>query len=63
MFPIMLKFGMDIADYCRTNPIHFGECRMHSLFTGVEKEFLYVTAYGLFFMLVNFRALRLCQIQ
>ena len=37
---IKLKFGMYITGLRRTNFIDFGECQMHSFFTGVQKRFL-----------------------
>ena len=38
---IEFKFGMYITGHRRTNPIDFGEYRMNSSFTGVEKKNYY----------------------
>ena len=43
---IELKLGKYITGHSRTNPIDFGEYRMNSFFTEVQKIFLYITAYG-----------------
>ena len=42
---IQLKFGMCITGHHWMNPIDFGECWMHSFFTGIQKRFL--KHYGL----------------
>ena len=36
-----LRFGMHITDHGRMNPINYGEYRMNSSFTGVEKKNYY----------------------
>ena len=46
MHSIEFKFGMYITGHRRTNPVDFGEFRLNSVFIGVEKLFLYITAYG-----------------
>ena len=38
VYQIELKFGIDIIVYRRTNPIDFGECRMHSFFDRSAKN-------------------------
>ena len=40
MHSIELKFGMHITGHRRMNPIDFGEYRMNSFFTGVQKRIL-----------------------
>ena len=51
---IKLKFGMHIAGHHWANPIDFGEYRMNSFFTGVQKRILThgVMAYGVKFFKV-----------
>ena len=36
---IDLKFDVYITGYCRTNPIDFGECRMHRFLRSTKKNF------------------------
>ena len=38
---IELKSGMHITGHCRTNPIDFGKCRMHSFFYRSTKKISY----------------------
>ena len=40
MYLIEFKFGMHITGHRRTNPIDFGEYRINSYFTGVQKKTL-----------------------
>ena len=43
---IEFKFVMYIIGHRLTHCVDFGEFSFNSIFTGVRKEFLYITAYG-----------------